>query len=231
MQYNHKLLEAEVVAVYNKLIVDAKLDNGKIIPTFCSSPNVVDMCKPKTKLLLKKTSRPKRIVKYNISFIKTPEGMVFVNPRYRYQLFEEAFKKGILTDLAEYKHCRRLNEKDNVKGLDFELTSGEGKKAVVFVAPIYKKQNGMAVFPQSTNFFEMKMIDEMQKRRLQGFETYVLMIAQREDCVAAKFAWNFDAQAAAMFFEAAKNGLNFLCYGCKVDKNNIEINRKMEILY
>ena len=68
MDYNHKLLNAEVVDVYNKLIIDAKLDNGKIVPAFCSAPEIADMCKPGIKLLLKRTSRPKRLVKYNISF-------------------------------------------------------------------------------------------------------------------------------------------------------------------
>ena len=75
------------------------------------------------------------------------------------------------------------------------------------------------------------MIDEMKSKRQEGFETYVVMIVPREDCLKAKFVWNMNAKASAMLFEAAKNGLNFLCYGCKMTKNSIEIDRKMEIVY
>ena len=231
MDYNHKLLNAEVVDVYNKLIVDAKLESGRIVPTFCSASEIADMCKPGTKLLLKRTSRPKRLVKYNISFVYTPEGIVFANPRYCKQIFQEAFEKGSLKDFAEYKHCRKLSETDNAKGLDFELIGDDGKKCLVFVIPVYNKKDGRAVFPYTINFFEMKMIDEMKLKRQEGFETYVVMIVPREDCITAKFVWNMNAKASAMLFEAAKTGLNFLCYGCKMAKNNIEIDRKMEILY
>ena len=231
MQYDHKLLQAEVVEVYNRLIVDAKLANNKIVSALCSAPEIADMCKPGTKILLKRTSRPKRLVKYNISFIYTPQGMVFANPRYRYQLFQEAFQNGLLTDFAEYNHCRKLSEAENIKGLDFELCGDNGKRSFVFVIPVYNKSNGMAIFPYDINFFEISMIEEMKLLRQRGFDTYIVMIVPREDCVAAKFVWNLDARAAAVLFEAAKNGLNFLCYGCKIDKNNIEINRKMAILY
>lgn len=231
MRYDHKLLKAEVIDVYNRLIVDAKLDNGKVVSAFCSAPEIADMCKPGTKLLLKRTSRPKRLVKHNISFVYTPQGMVFANPRYRYQLFQEAFDKGILTDLADYQHCRKLSESENFKGLDFELRGNDGKRSLIFVIPVYNKRNGMAIFPYDINFFEMNMIEEMRQMRQRGFDTYIVMIVPREDCVAAKFVWNLDARASAVLFEAAKNGLNFLCYGCKIDKNSIEIDRKMEILY
>lgn len=231
MEYAHKLLPAEVVSVYNNLIVDAKLENGQTVAAFCGAVEIAGMCKPGTPLLLKRTSQQKRLVKYNISFVKTPEGIVFANPKYNRQLFAEAFDNGVLTDLAEYTSCRPLSAADNVNGLDFELTGAGGKKCFVFVTSVYNKQDGCAVFPHSINFFEIKMLEEMKKKKAEGAEVYIFMIAPREDCIAAKFIWNLDARAAAALFEAAKGGLNFLCYGCKITKNEIKIDRKMEILY
>ena len=231
MNYNYKLLPAEVVGAYNKIIIDARLDDGQVVAAFCGAPDIAGMCSPGTRLWLKRTSRTKRLVKYNISFVEIPEGMVFANPRYNRRLFQEAFDKGILTDFGEYSQCRLLGTSDNVNGLDFELTGDGGKKGFVFVLPVYNKKDGFAVFPNSVNFFEVKMIEEMQRRRQAGAETYVFMIAPREDCAAAKFIWNADARGAAILFEAAKNGLNFLCYGCKTAKNRIEINRKLDIAY
>lgn len=231
MEYNHKLLPAEVVNVYNNLIVDAKLENGQTVAAFCGAIEIAGMCRPGTPIWLKRTCQQKRLIKYNISFVKTPEGMVFANPKYNRVLFEEAFKNGVLADLAEYTECRALGAADNVNGLDFELSRSDGKKCYLFVTSIYNKQDGCAVFPHSINFFEIKMLEEMKRRQKDGAEVCIVMIAPREDCVAAKFVWTLDARAAAALFEAAKSGLNFLCYGCSIAHNNIEINRKMEILY
>lgn len=231
MDYNYKLLRAETVECYNDLIVDAKLKDGQVFPAFCGAVEIAEMCRAGTPLLLKRTSKNKRLIKYNIAFVQTPEGIVFANPKYNKQLFKEAFDNGVLTDLAGYDTCRPLKSSENPEGLDFELTAPNGKKCYVFVTSVYNKQNGCAVFPHAINFFEMKMFEEMARRIRQGHEACIFMIVPREDCVSARFVWNLDAQAAAAMFDAAQNGLKFLCYGCKIAPNRIEINRKMEILY
>ncbi len=231
MEYNHELVPAEVVSVYNNLIVDVCLKDGQTAAAFCGAVEIASICKPKMRVWLKRTSLANRLVPYNIAFVKTPEGMVFANPKYNRLLFIEAFEKGLLSDLTEYTKLKPLGVKDNINGMDFELSTPQGKKAFVFVTAVYDKMDGCAVFPHSTNFFEIKMLEHMSRKKRDGAEAYIFMIVPREDCVSAKFVWTLDPPAAAALFEAAKNGLNFLCYGCKVNKNRIEIDRKMEILY
>lgn len=220
-----------MVSVCNNLIVDATLEDGQMVTAFCGAIEVAGMCKPNTPILLKRTSNTSRLIKYNVSFVKTSEGTIFANPKYNRKLFEEAFEKGLITDLKNYTNCRSLGERTKTNGLDFELTDPNGKKAFVFVISIYDKQNGNAVFPNNINFFELKMLEEMKKRRDAGAETYAFIIVPREDCLSAKFSWSLNPRAAAALFDAAQDGLNFLCYGCKLAKNSIELDRKMEILY
>lgn len=231
MEYNYKLLTAEVTEVHNNLIADAKLKDTQVVSAFCGAVEIAEMCKSGTKIWIKRTSNPRRLVKYNISFVETDCGMIFANPKYNRQLFQEAFDKGIITDFAQYKYCKPLNENDNANGIDFELSNDAKQKCFVFVTSIYDKSGEYAVFPHAINFFEMKIFEEMNKHQQNGDEVCVFMIAPREDCLSAKFVWNINALAAASTFEAAKNGVKFLCYGCKTSKNRIEIDRKMEILY
>ncbi len=231
VEYNYNLLPAEVVSVYNNLIVDVRLEDGQIAAAFCGAIEIAGICKPKMRVWLKRTSHVNRLILYNIAFVKTPEGMIFANPKYNRQLFTEAFEKGMIPELSEYTDLIPLGMEDNINGMDFELSNPQGKRAFVFVTAIYEKLNGCAVFPRSTNFFEIKMLEQMTRKKQSGDEAYIFMIVPREDCVSAKFVWTLDPPAAAALFEAAKNGLNFLCYGCKINKNRIEINRKMEILY
>ena len=231
LEYNYKLLPAKVTNVCNNLIVDAKLDDGQQVSAFCGALEVAKMCKPNMEVLLKRTSNSSRLVKYNVSFVKTPEGIIFANPKYNRILFKEAFEKRIIRELHHYKTCTPLKSRVTTNGLDFELTTETGEKAFVFVTSIYDKLDGNAVFPNNINFFEMKMLEEMKKCRDSGAKTYAFIIVPREDCLAAKFVWSLDPRAAAALFDAVNSGLNFICYGCKLYPNNIELNRKLDILY
>lgn len=231
MEYKYKLLPATVISVCNNLIVDAKLEDSQVVSAFCAAVEVADLCREGIRVWLKRSSIPKRLVKYNVAFVETPAGIVFANPKYSRQLFQEAFEQKSIVDLIDYDECISLGEDDNSKGIDFELKAKNGRSSFVFVTSIYDKIDGCAAFPHAINFFEMKMFDEMMRRKRMGADVYVFMIVPRNDCVQAKFVWHLDALAAASIFEAAKNGVKFLCYGCKVEKKQIEIDRKMEILY
>ena len=231
MEYNHKLLQAEVIAPYNNLIIDTKLADGQVITAFSGATEIAEMCAKGTTVWLKRTEKKYRLIKYNIAFVKTPEGLIFTNPKYNRQLFQEAFENGVLSDLKEYTTCRSLGKTSASSCIDFELSNEIGKKAFVFVTSIYNKQNGCAAFPNAINFFQIRMLEEMYRLKQSCAETYVFMIVPREDCISARFVWNLDPRAAASLFEAAKNGLNFLCYSCKINKNAIEINQKLDILY
>lgn len=232
MEYNYSLLPAKVVGVCNKLIVDAKLQNSKTVSAFCGAMEIADLCEKDTKIWLKRTSQPHRIVKYNVAFVETPNGIVFANPKYNRQLFLEAFENGVLTDFAEYDLCEQLNAAHNANGLDFELKNAQGDKSCfVFVTSLYYKQEDKAVFPYNINFFEMKIFEELEKKQAEGAKVCIFIIVPRQDCLSAKFLWNLNPVAAAAIFDAAKKGIDFLCYGCRIEKNRIEIDKKMEIIY
>ncbi len=231
VEYNYDLTAAEVVGVCNKLIVDAKLQNSEIVSAFCGAMEVVALCTKGTKVLLKRTSLPHRIVKYNVAFIETANGMVFANPKYNRQLFSEAFDNKVLSDFSDYSFCTPLDAFANAKGLDFELKKTNGESCFVFVTAIYNKIEDSAIFPYDVNFFEIKIFEELKKKHDEGARVCVVIIVPRQDCLSSRFLWNLNPVAAAAIFDAAQKGIEFFCYGCRIEKNRIEIDKKIEIKY
>ena len=75
----------------------------------------------------------------------------------------------------------------------------------------------------------MEMFEEMKKVRAQGYRTVVVLIVPRMDCLETLFSWTIDPISAARIYEEAKNGLEFVCYGCKLAKKSISISNKMNI--
>ena len=231
MEIKIELQSAEVIKTQNSLILDAKLLSGNIVPVFCASAEILSLCFPKTAVILSHKASKTNLIKYEVEFIYLSNNLVLANPSYRHEIFREAFENKILEDFKQYDFCRRIEKDEGLNYVDFELTSSTGDRCMVFIDCIYKKEGLSAVFPAQRNFFEFAMFDEMQKIRSRGFQTFVFMLVMRSDCQNAKFSWKLDPIAAANIFEAAKNGLNFVCYGCNIDKKSVTISKKMDILY
>lgn len=206
------------------------MPDGRIETAFCGAVEVSELCQVGTQVLLLQPTNAKRIIKYNILFVKTLSGWIFADPKYNRALFKEAFVAKRMPDLITYKGCRPLKAIE-AKGIDFELTSENGKKAFVFVTSIYYKKAGYATFPQKMNFFEIEMLEELKKKVKGGADAFILLIAPREDCEKAKFAWDIDPAAAAAMYDAKQAGVNFVCYGCQIGDDGISLADKMEILY
>ena len=231
MDYCYKLVKATVTKACGKLIVDAKKADGKEVSAFCGAAEAVNLCLPQTTVWLKETSVPNRVVRYNVAFVDAGNEIVFANPKYNRYLFKEAFDDKILQDFESYSSCTALNDNDDAKGIDFVLTNKSGKKCFVYVMSVYDKLGGRAVFPNNVDFFEIKVFEEMKKQIENGNEACIFIIVPRQNCSEVKFVWNLNENAAAMFFDAAQNGIKFLSYGCKIAKNNIKISDKLQILY
>ena len=230
MEYKYKLTKATVTDVCNNIIVDAKLEDGQKITAFCGAPNIAQQCKEGMTIWLKRTSNPSRLVKYNVAFIEPDNALVFANPKYDKRLFLEAFENDILEEFDKYDECLQLDEEFD-EGIDFMLSNSSGDKCFVYVTCIYSKRDSYAVFPHTINFFEMKVFEELLNRKKQGAEVYVFLIVPREDCIDAKFVWDINSLASGAVYNAAQNGITFICYGCNVDKTKIEIDHKLDILY
>ncbi len=231
MQIEENLISAEIANVFNSLIIDVKLKDGTITPTFCPSSEVAKFAVKGAKVCLSTLTDNSEKIKYQIEFLEQNGTLIYVNQGKIQTLFEEAFNSGKISELSEYSSCRYLNTEDRLHHIDFELSSKDGKKCYVFLETIYNKQNGYAVFPAGINFFEMAMFEELKRIKKQGHRTLIFMIVPRNDCIEAKFSWNLDPRAAAKIYDEAKNGLEFVCYGCKLDKNSVSIAEKMKILY
>lgn len=231
MDLGQEMIPAKVDKVYNSLIIDAALPDKRVVPVFCGASETVGLCAHGTAVWLRQTPSRLRKIKFELMFISRAEGLIFVNPSYNRALFREAFNAGILNDFSEYRYCRPIDPDDHLFHVDFELSDESGAKCYVFIKNIYLKQGGNAVFPSSMNFFEFEMFEEMSRLRNAGHRTAVFMLVPRNDCREAHFSWKFDPVASAKLFDEAKNGLDFVCYGCNLDKKSVSIAHNMKIVY
>lgn len=233
MNYKEKLFTAIIKGIYKNIILDAELEHGEIVSCFCPEADFNNMLYAKeAKVYLSRSKDARKYVPYICQMVDKGDGLVFVNYKYKNDLFLEAFKNGILQeDLGAYTKIRRIEDNDELQRVNFELSDDDGNKAYVYVVNIYNKQGANVVFPSFINFFEIEMYEEMKNLRKNKHETIVMLIVPREDCNDAQFVWGHDPIAAAKIYDEVNNGLRFCCYGCNVNEKSVSIARKMKILY
>lgn len=232
VEISPELIKGQVMNCYNSLILDVRLADNSLVPVFCGSSEAAKLCSAGVDAIIKRHRDSLRKIRYELEFISRSEGLILVNPTYNGFLFQEAFDNGVLSaDFDAYNVCRRIEPDEHLPHIDFELSSPSGNKCYVFIENVFNKQNGCSVFPAGINFFEMAMFEELAKLRRQGHKTVIFMLVPRQDCVEAKFSWNLDPVAAARIYDEAKNGLEFVCYGCNIDKKSVTLANKMKILY
>ena len=234
MNYKGRLITGTIKALYKNLIIDVELDNGKIVQALNPEADFKNFVyAPGAAVWLTQSADKRRRVSYICQMVNRGEGMVFINYKYKNDLFREAFAKGILhEDFGKYVYIRPINPDDGeLKRVNFELGNDRGDKSFVYVVNIYNKQGTDVVFPSLINFFELEMFEELRRQRKNGAETFVCLVVPREDCMDARFVWNQNPIAAAKIFDEVKNGLKFCCYCCNVNEKSVSISKRMRILH
>lgn len=231
MEFNTELIKAEVFGRYKRLIVDVKLRSDDIVPAFCSDDNIFpNLYVRGADVWISRNPGKFRKLRYEVQMVNKGDGLVMVNQRRSPQLFADAFKERKMPDFEMYSKIRHLTTVDRLPHVDFELSRAD-EKCYVSLRPIYNKVDGCAVFPSKVNYLDIEMFEEMKKLRGQGHRTVVFLLVPRMDCPETKFSWTIDPISAARIFEEAKSGLEFVSYGCNLDKKSITISHKMNIRY
>ena len=232
MEFGAKLQHGKIVSLYKSLILDVELDNREVVPVFC--PEGDDggrLFVPGAEVWVTRNRDTRRKLRYECQLLNRGEGLVMVNPSFYEDMFLEAYDNDRLEDFRAYTSIQKVCNDNALRYVRFELSDNNDRRLYLAFGSIYKKQGPYAVFPASLTFFDFETMEEMKKLRQQGHRTAFVLIAPRMDCLEAKFVWNLNPTAAARVFEEAKNGLEFFCYGCKIDKKSVTIADKMKINY
>ncbi len=229
MNFNTTFLKATVIQRYKRLIMDIRLDDDTQTQAFCSDDNVFPNLYSKgADLWVSRVSDHTRKLRYEVQAVNKGDGWVMVNQCIFPKLFVEALRNRVMPDFVSYTKVRRVVAADKLPHLDFELSNLQ-EKCYISLRPIYNKQDGKAVFPSKVNLLDMEMFEEMKKVRANGARTVVVLIVPRVDCVETLFSWTIDPVSAARIYDEAKNGLEFVSYGCNLDKKGINITNKLNI--
>ena len=89
------------------------------------------------------------------------------------------------------------------------------------------RKNQIAEFPDAITSRGTKHLNELINAKKKGFESYILYLIQRNDCKSFKIAGDIDQEYLVTFNRALKNGVKIICYDCKLNNEEIIINKQI----
>ncbi len=230
MDFEDKLIRADVISCYQKLILDVVLEDGSLTQALCVDDNKNEnLYTPGTVVWLSPVTNKNLKIKYEACLIEQNGDLCLTRRANAKRVFGEAFEKGKIAELADYTEIRKLDKNEKNASMDFELSNEKHQKAYVCVACFFDTQMDELVFPTLIDFLQIKKFEHMRNLRKQGFKTYFFIVASKSGLRHATFSWIKNPEAASIFYDEAQDGLNFLCYSCNVTQNNVTLSKRLKI--
>ena len=196
-----------------------------------NSGSMLGLLNKENKTWVSPSDNPDRKLKYTLEIINDGKSNVGVNTHLANKIVEEGIQKKRIKEITQYENYQREVKFGTNSRFDFELLS-KNKKAFLEVKNVtLSREKGMAEFPDAITSRGLKHLVELENAIKKGYESYLIYLVQREDCSQFKIAGDIDSKYLSGFLQAKKNGVKFLCYSCKVNNEEICINKPIKIVF
>ena len=231
MKFKNKLIPAKLQKRYKRFFVDV-LSKKEILTSHCpNSGSMMGLLKKNNKVWVSKADNPDRKLKYTLEIINDGLSNVGINTHLANRVVEEAIEQKKIREIIHFQKLQREVKFGSNSRFDFEI-SNNCKKAFIEVKNVtLSRQKKIAEFPDAVTSRGLKHLKELENAIKKGYESYLLYLVQREDCIQFKIAKDIDPLYYQGFLQAKKNGVKFLSYSCKISEKEIYIHKPIKILF
>lgn len=226
MQYP-SLVSGILIKRYKSLLVDVRLDNGKVVTAYCPTTAPLDalLCEG-AKVFLSRRGKSSRRVRYVLEIVVEGATMVALNTTHRLQLIAEsiAAKSSLpfsYASLMPTPHTPTI----------LSLMSPEKELLSLMIEPILLKRGTDALFPEFPGLAPRKRLKVLSEQVNSSRRTFLLFLVMRPDCLQMKIAWDIDPLYGADLRKIQDKGVEILCHACSVTPQEITIGRSIPLIF
>lgn len=230
MKFDETLIAGKIVNRFHRVIVDVMLEDGTTVPAYCPDfTDIENIYEKDVTIWLSKNTKTSGNLKYICELVTKNDDLICINNKHNYSIIKEAYKAGKISEFLDYDKFTDLPDSSL---LDFKLENSKtGEKFYVGSASVCNKRNSDAIFPTYLYFGEQKMLDEMLGYIEDGSRGVFVLIVPRTECASTKFVWDIDPNSANLLLEYKKKNIEFISYNCFIDKEKIEIDKKLPLIF
>ena len=227
MKFKERLLQGSLIKRYKRFFVDIKYKN-KIITGHCpNSGSMMGLLNEGNRVWFSESDKPNRKLKYTLEIIEVEKKMVGINTLLTNKIVLEALNYKKINSLVKFDNIKtEVKFSDNTR-FDFLLCNNKEKCFLEVKNVTLLRKNQTAEFPDSITSRGYKHLKELINAKKKSYKSYLLYLIQRDDCKSFKVAEDIDQEYKIIYDKALKNGVNILCYDCKLNTEEIVINNQI----
>ena len=227
MKFKERLLQGALIKRYKRFFIDIKYKN-KIITAHCpNSGSMMGLLDRGNKAWFSLSDNPKRKLKYTLEMIEVKNKKVGINTLLTNKIVLEALKHKKINSLNKFNHIKTESKFSDGTRFDFLLSNDKEKCFLEVKNVTLLRENKIAEFPDAITSRGTKHLNELYNAKKKGYQSYILYLIQREDCDSFKIAKDIDEEYKIAFSKALKSGVKILCYDCKLNSEEIKLNKQI----
>ena len=227
MKFKERLLQGALIKRYKRFFIDIKYKN-KIITAHCpNSGSMMGLLDRGNKAWFSLSDNPKRKLKYTLEMIEVKNKKVGINTLFTNKIVLEALKHKKINSLNKFNHIKTESKFSDGTRFDFLLSNDKEKCFLEVKNVTLLRENKIAEFPDAITSRGTKHLNELCNAKKKGYQSYILYLIQRENCDSFKIARDIDEEYKIAFSNALKSGVKVLCYDCKLNSEEIKLNKQI----
>jgi len=227
MKFKERLLQGALIKRYKRFFIDIKYKN-KIITAHCpNSGSMMGLLDRGNKAWFSLSDNPKRKLKYTLEMIEVKNKKVGINTLLTNKIVLEALKHKKINSLNKFNHIKTESKFSDGTRFDFLLSNDKEKCFLEVKNVTLLRENKIAEFPDAITSRGTKHLNELCNAKKKGYQSYILYLIQRENCDSFKIARDIDEEYKIAFSNALKSGVKVLCYDCKLNSEEIKLNKRI----
>ena len=227
MKFKERLLQGTLVKRYKRFFADIKYKN-KIITAHCpNSGSMMGLLDRGNKAWFSLSNNPKRKLKYTLEMIEVKNKKVGINTLLTNKIVLEALKHKKINSLNKFNHIKTEPKFSDGTRFDFLLSNDKEKCFLEVKNVTLLRENKIAEFPDAITSRGTKHLNELCNAKKKGYQSYIFYLIQRENCNSFRIAKDIDEEYKIAFSKALKSGVKILCYDCKLNSEEIKLNKQI----
>lgn len=232
MKFAEPLLPGRLIRRYKRFLSDIQLENGETVTAHCANPgSMLGLTEENSEVWLSRSHNPARKLKYSWELVAVGDDLVGINTGRPNAIVEEAILANKVPELAGYAQSRREVRYGTNSRIDILLEDDGRPPCYVEVKSVtLSREPPAAEFPDSVTKRGAKHLGELSAMVKGGARAVMFYLVQRSDCDHVGIARDIDPAYDQAFRDAVYQGVEVICYGCKVGPEAIELHRRLPFM-
>ncbi|MDA8229911.1 MAG: DNA/RNA nuclease SfsA [Magnetospirillum sp.] len=230
MLFHAPLVRGRLVRRYKRFLADVELDGGAVVTAHIANTGaMLGLDRPGIEVWLSPAANPGRKLPWSWELCRIDGHLVGVNTAHPNAIAAEAVRDGRIAELAGYEHIRREVRYGRNSRIDLLLGAAGRPTCHVEVKNVHLRRGDWAEFPDAVTARGTKHLAELRGVVAEGGRAVMFYVVQRGDCRAFRPASDIDPAYAAALLDAARDGVEVICYTCVLSLEGITLGERLPL--